>query len=273
MTKDCIGPEKWGEICDGAYVLCGSGLRQSPIDIDLGHIYAQEFTPSGVPIRSNYKATDATMKNTGRGVEIEAAMGTMYCGDDSVQYNAVAVHFHSPSEHTRKGEHFPLELQIVHQRNGTKDASDLVIISFLFTEAHASIESSFLSAIGSEIPTLKEFSDVKGLNLNLLHGLQGSYISYEGSISTPPCTESVQHHVMSVIQGATAEQLNPFKDALARKDIGNARPVQPVAGRVVEFVDVSKFVFDEWKPSLEFTNDAAAADHTESEMVDAIIEE
>merc|ERR1711865_886033 len=115
----------------------------------------------------------------------------------------------------------------------------------------------FLDNIGTEIPIIKEFAPLKGVDLNLLHGLRSSYISYHGSISTPPCSESVQYQVMSVIQGATAEQLKPYKDALAGRDNGNARPVQPLAGRIVEFVDVSKFLFNEGKPSLAFVNAAA----------------
>jgi len=261
-AADCIGPSKWGLICDKAYDKCGNGLRQSPIDIDVPALLAQKYTPSGTPLRMDYTASEATLKNTGRGVEVEGSLGSLFCGEMDREYQAVAVHFHSPSEHTRQGEHLPLEVQVVHQRKGTSDASDLVVTSFLFAEGPENTPNAFLRSLGDKIPAIDENAGVE-VDLNLLGGLRGSYIRYEGSITTPPCLETVRYMVMSQIQPATNEQLQAYKEALGPR--GNSRPTQPIAGRQVEFYDVSQYLLASWKPSLNFT--ISEADAAESAPV------
>jgi len=210
----------------------------------------------------DYTASEATLKNTGRGVEVEGSLGSLFCGEMDREYQAVAVHFHSPSEHTRQGEHLPLEVQVVHQRKGTSDASDLVVTSFLFAEGPENTPNAFLRSLGDKIPAIDENAGVE-VDLNLLGGLRGSYIRYEGSITTPPCLETVRYMVMSQIQPATNEQLQAYKEALGPR--GNSRPTQPIAGRQVEFYDVSQYLLASWKPSLNFT--ISEADAAESAPV------
>ena len=254
---DCIGPDRWGEVCEGAYATCGKGLMQSPIDIDMMTIQAKKYSPQARPLLNSYKASDVTFKNTGRGLELEGAMGTLQCGSSNSEegakkYSAVAVHFHSPSEHTRRGESFPLEIQIVHQAENSKGAEDLVVLSFLFEHLNEDTpESPFLRSLQDSIPEFMEETSVKGLNLNLLDGFRSSYVRYQGSVTTPPCEESVQYMVMSQVQPATTKQLSAFRMAIGA--IGNARPTQPIAGRQVEYVEVAQFYLDRWEPSENFT--------------------
>jgi carbonic anhydrase len=256
-VDDCIGPDRWGEVCEGAYSVCGKGLLQSPIDIDMMTIVAKKYSPQARPLLNAYKASDVIFKNTGRGLELEGAMGTLQCGtkaseDGAKMYSAVAVHFHSPSEHTRRGESFPLEIQIVHQADNTKGAEDLVVLSFLFEHVNEDTpESPFLRSLMDNIPEFMEETSVKGLDLNLLDGFRSSYVRYQGSVTTPPCEESVQYMVMSQVQPATSKQLEAFRMAIGA--IGNARPTQPIAGRQVEYVEVAQFYLDRWEPSENFT--------------------
>lgn len=255
---DCIGPERWGEVCEGAYATCGKGLLQSPIDIDMMTIVAKKYSPQARPLLNAYEASDVAFKNTGRGLELEGKMGTLQCGtkaseEGATNYNAVGVHFHSPSEHTRRGESFPLEIQIVHQAENSKGAEDLVVLSFLFEHVNEDTpESPFLrSLLNNNIPQFMEETTAKGVDLNLLDGFRSSYVRYRGSVTRPPCEESVQYMIMSQVQPASEEQLTAFRMAIGA--LGNARPTQPIAGRQVEYVEVAQFYLDRWEPSENFT--------------------
>ena len=54
-------------------------------------------------------------------------------------------------------------------------------------------------------------------------------VRYDGSLTSPPCTEGVRWHLLLTPQQLSATQLG----ALAARHGGNARPVQPLNGRTV----------------------------------------
>jgi len=59
---------------------------------------------------------------------------------------------------------------------------------------------------------------------------------YEGSFTTPPCTEAVDFYIMMGRAGMTMAQLNKFKAAIGWDTLtanGNFRPPQPINGRAV----------------------------------------
>jgi len=265
-VEDCIGPTRWGEICEKTYERCGTGILQSPIDIDVESLLAKEYTPQSRPLITMYDGEDAraSFKNTGRGLELEGSFGRVQCGsklseESPKMYEAVGIHFHSPSEHTRLGEHFPLEMQIVHKAEGTVGSEDLLIVSLLFEEKNEDTPPSpFLESLIKKVPNALSQRELSEVNLNLLSGLRSSYIRYKGSVSTPPCDESVQYMVMSQIQPATSSQLEVFRKSIGVH--GNARPTQPLAGRSVEFVDVTQFYQDQWKPTGNANKSAVEAE-------------
>ena len=63
-----------------------------------------------------------------------------------------------------------------------------------------------------------------------------SYHAYDGSFTTPPCTEGVKWYVLSEPVSVSLHQVAAFR-ALPFLDhegefVGNARPVQPLNGRL-----------------------------------------
>jgi len=56
-----------------------------------------------------------------------------------------------------------------------------------------------------------------------------AYYRYDGSLTTPPCTEGVAWHVMQAVRQASPEQIAAFVNLTHE----NARPLQPLNGREV----------------------------------------
>ena len=61
----------------------------------------------------------------------------------------------------------------------------------------------------------------------------GSYHHYEGSLTTPPCSEGVRWFVLSQPISMSAAQIKKFENAVGH----NARPVQPLHGRHINGSD------------------------------------
>ena len=67
---------------------------------------------------------------------------------------------------------------------------------------------------------------------------RSAYYAYEGSLTTPPCSESVSWIVMDAPAAVSAAQVLDFQRILGeRRTLElNARPLQPANGRIVRHV-------------------------------------
>jgi carbonic anhydrase len=57
-----------------------------------------------------------------------------------------------------------------------------------------------------------------------------AYCTYAGSLTTPPCSEGVTWFVLKTPMDVSPEQIHTFADIY----LDNARPIQPIDGRVVK---------------------------------------
>ena len=93
--------------------------------------------------------------------------------------------FKAPSEHTIRGRHFDLEMQILHHYKGTDEQLGAVISIFLDRGSEDGEESVLLKSIFQVLD-----SGLQG-TIRLQDFLQnvdfGSYWNYDGSLTTPPC--------------------------------------------------------------------------------------
>ena len=210
------GPEHWGELGE-AYAACASGREQSPIDV----------VPAGGKRASDivfvYQPTRARVVDNGHTLQVDLDAGnTIFI--DGHRFDLVQFHVHTPSEHTIAGERYPLELHLVH-----KDADGkLAVIAVLYDEGEA---SSVLDSIYRRWPARPNDEKVLGKidPSKLLPDNRGVF-RYEGSLTTPPCTEGVVWNVMRRTRTDSAAHL-----ALLKKHYpANARPVQPLHERDIQ---------------------------------------
>lgn len=215
------GPDHWAQL-GGKAALCGTGTRQSPLDIS-GQPRMQESK-----VRLSYNSVQATIQNTGKTVRITPQNGGGLVLD-GVNYPLKYIEFHSPSEHAIGGHRSTLESQFVHQNA----KGDTVIVAVLYD---VGVADPMLGSLWTYLPTDPgqpiPLPDLLINAQDLLPATEDFY-AYSGSLTTPPCTEGVTWMVYSSPLSISAEQA----DAFARLVGPNARPMQPRNDR--DFLHIS----------------------------------
>jgi carbonic anhydrase len=203
------------------------GHHQSPIDLSAAAAAAAdkqraEFPTATLAIAPSAHLGDAV--HNGHTIQVDFPKGdTLTIG--STPFELAQFHFHAPSEHTVAGQHLPAEIHFVHK----SAAGKLAVIGVLVKEgaanpAFASIESALPKASGAKTPLEKIALDVADL-MPKSHALE----RYDGSLTTPPCSEQVSWFVLTTPIELSKAQIATLTAALP----DNARPVQPANGRAL----------------------------------------
>lgn len=140
-------------------------------------------------------------------------------------------HFHTTSEHQIDGTNAAMEAHFV-TRSIWEDK--YIVISVLFAEGASNpFLEQFVANLPATIDGTYKDDDLTYSPFNLLPSNR-SYYTYEGSLTTPPCSETVTWIVMKNKVEATAEQIKAFSDILGN----NARPIQNINSRVINEVEL-----------------------------------
>jgi len=220
------GPAHWAALSPG-FSACAEGRRQSPVDIRATSSASlpklrSDFGPAALRIAHHEHVADSL--NNGHTIQVSYSPGeTLTVGDAT--YDLVQYHFHSPSEHTVEGKQYPMEMHLVHQ----SASGGLAVIGVLFEEgAHNAAFDPVWSNLPKSKGTQIHLEHVKVDVDALLPPTRTTY-RYDGSLTTPPCSEGVKWFVMTTPVQLSAAQIAAFTALV--KD--NNRPVQPLNGRVV----------------------------------------
>lgn len=213
------GPRVWGEL-DPSWRACSVGERQSPVDL-AGATPSMMATPD-----IDWPAMPLVVANTGQTVAVEAtAYATMGLGLEGARYRMTQFHFHHPSEHTVGGRGFPLEIHFVHEDElgGGYAIAAVFVRSGALNPTLETIFRAMPTKAGARVslPTL-----IPPLLLLPPDDARETF-RYHGSLTIPPCTETVRWLVFADPIEAAPEQIEAF----ARVFPMNARPVQPLGRR------------------------------------------
>jgi carbonic anhydrase len=134
-------------------------------------------------------------------------------------------HFHSPSENTIEGQSFPLEAHFVH----ADQKGNLAVIAVMFTSGTKNAE---LGKVWEQMPNRagEKRPLPKSINADLLLPKSRDYYRFNGSLTTPPCSEGVWWLVMKSSPTVSEEQIKKFTQTMG---FPNNRPLQPINARVI----------------------------------------
>ncbi len=212
------GPAHWGEMHKD-FETCGLGKHQSPIDIRTAEKKAD--LPE---LAFDYTASPLKIVNNGHTVQINIGDGGgVKIGDHA--YKLAQFHFHTPSEERIKGKPADMVAHLVHK----DEAGKLAVVAVLIKQGK---ENAALKAVFENMPVgAGPVHAVEGLNINVANLLPAKrgYYHFEGSLTTPPCSEGVSWYVLSMPVEASAAQIKTFQKLYKH----NARPVQPLNDRAV----------------------------------------
>lgn len=213
------GPGFWGELSPD-WTACSTDTRQSPIDI-VGAV-----TDNGLdPLDLELEPSPIRLINNGHTLEqeVEEESGTLHL--DGADYALLQFHFHTFAEHTVDGARSAMELHAVFRQAGN---GPIAVIGVLWNIGAA---SDFLAAFVDDLPekTGEHFDSEE--TIDLADGLTdtSAYYTYEGSLTTPPCSPIATWIVLKDPAQMSQEQFESFRRIMGN----NFRPLQMLTGRTI----------------------------------------
>jgi len=211
------GPARWGALAKDN-VACSAGSQQSPLNI-VGAIKAD--LPD---LRIEWLKDSGRIVNNGHTIQLNAPPGGRLTAGDVVS-ELVQFHFHAPSEHRVDGQLFPMEAHFVHSK---ANGDGLGVLGVFLVEGKpnptfALLADAFPKQAGAEAPA------PAGADPRDLAPASLKYWKYEGSLTTPPCSEVVDWWVCSDPVEVAKADIAKFTALYSM----NARPVQDAARRLI----------------------------------------
>jgi carbonic anhydrase len=209
------GPEFWGELTD-EFRICSFGSQQSPIDL------AGAFESDLATLDLNWNAAaDWQVVNNGHTIQANPGDGG-YAIIEGKRYALLQFHFHAPSEHAIDGKRFDMEAHFVHK---AEDGA-LAVVGVMLTGGG---QNDLFESVMNTAPREKGEAALGTGDPARLMPDSGAVLRYQGSLTTPPCSETVLWTIMTQplqVSDAAIAAFTSIYDA-------NARPLQDVNRRFI----------------------------------------
>ena len=210
------GPAHWGDLSPD-FVQCKVGVNQSPINI------VDTIEADLPPLVLDYKTKSIDLINNGHTAQVNVEPGN-FLRVEGEEFQLLQFHIHVPSEHHINGEPFELEVHYVHQNA----AGELAVIGILYDEGddHPKL-AKYMAVIpeeaGKTVPYEVELAQMPIVDIDK------DYYRYNGSLTTPPCSEGVRWFVLKETRTVSKQRIDRFNHLIG----DDARGPQPVNARPV----------------------------------------
>jgi carbonic anhydrase len=212
------GPAEWGTL-DQAFATCKLGKVQSPIDI-------RGAKSADLPaIKFDYKPSPLKVIDNGHTIQVNYAPGSSI-EVGGARYELLQFHFHKPSEEKINGKAHDMVAHLVHKGADGK----LAVVAVLLDKGGA---NPAIDAIWKNLPKEKEKEAAVAtvtVDAAALLPADKGYYTFQGSLTTPPCSEEVRWLVLKTPTKIAASEIAAFGKLYPM----NARPTQPLNGRSLE---------------------------------------
>lgn len=233
----------WSSI--SGYELCGTSTIQSPIDIVRQSLQHVETT-TDISVSYNSQSSLSIKNSSGQTQKVTAADATSWgtLKYDSTNYKLAQYHFHAPSEHTFDGLRYDMELHFVHAEDATTPTKYVVVtVFFNIGEENSFLTNSMFGSLSTTTDnTVSLSTSINPWDLISKSNSQG-YIMYNGSFTTPPCTEGGTFILLREWQTLSQAQWSAFTasqpnagvtDWAYTSGLGNYRVTQAINGRAIQ---------------------------------------
>lgn len=204
------GPNNWGNL-DVANRVCSTGTQQSPIDL------SEPVSARQPALDLSWKTRPDTIVNNGHTIQLDFGEGRI-TSLGTRTYRLAQFHFHQPSEHRINGKSFAMEVHFVHV--GVEGGGLAVVGVFMAPGKTNAVFSKIVSTMpakeGPPVPA------DRAINPNGLLPAGRNYYRYEGSLTTPPCSETVDWLVLTNHIEVAETDIALFAELFPM----NARPLQ-----------------------------------------------
>jgi carbonic anhydrase len=210
------GPEHWGDMSVD-FIQCKVGVNQSPIDI------VDSIEANLSPLVLDYTSNSVDLVNNGHTAQVNVEPGN-YLRVEGEEFELLQFHIHVPSEHRVNGESFMLEVHYVH----SNEKGELAVVGLLYNEGedHPKLDNYIAmipTEVGEPVPFVVPLHDFPIVSANK------DYYRYNGSLTTPPCSEGVRWYVIKEVREISKKRRDDFNRLIG----DDARGPQPINARPV----------------------------------------
>ncbi|MDQ7017117.1 MAG: carbonic anhydrase family protein [Gammaproteobacteria bacterium] len=216
-AADSTGPQHWGTLSTD-WATCSNGNALSN-DFTGNHQSPINFAGTSAAVTLGLSIGGAGQlefirENNGHTIELkeEDAANSATITINSITYTLLQFHFHANSEHQDHGQYAPMEVHFVFANTSDPAATKYAVVGG-FIDQGTSSNSELAKALAAALPAdgVIETTPIAISVANIISDGSAAY-RYNGSFTTPPCTEGVEWTVLSQHLTLSAADIKTFTD-------------------------------------------------------------